>query len=141
MTNNKKISLRFNDIEKAVHVELDASHSPKTVQALLDNLPIKVKIYRWGDELYTEKTPIGAYEENPKSIVNVLDVAYWPEGGAICLFFGPTPISKSPDEILPYSPVNIVGKVISEDDILDEIKNETTVTIEAEQDSQNLHRH
>ena len=141
MIKNKKISLRFNDIEKVVHVELDASHSPKTVQALLDNLPIKVKIYRWGDELYTEKTPIGAYEENAKSIVNVLDVAYWPEGGAICLFFGPTPISKSPDEILPYSPVNIVGKVISEDDILDEIKNETTVTIEAEQDSQSLHRH
>ena len=141
MIKNKKISLRFNDIDKAIHVGLDASHSPKTVQALLDILPIKVKIYRWGDELYTEKTPIAAYEENAKSIVNVLDVAYWPEGGAICLFFGPTPISKSPDEILPYSPVNIVGKVISEDDILDEIKNETTVTIEAEQDSQNLHRH
>jgi uncharacterized protein len=139
MIKNRKISLRFNDIEKAVHVELDASHSPKTVQALLDNLPIKVKVYRWGDELYTEKTPIGADEENAKSIVNVLDVAYWPEGGAICLFFGPTPISNSPDEILPYSPVNIIGKVISEDDIVDEIKNETTVTIEAEHDSQNIH--
>jgi hypothetical protein len=139
MMKNKKISLRFNDIEKTIHAELDASHSPKTVQALLDNLPIKIKIYRWGDELYTEKTPIEAYEENAKSIVSVLDVAYWPEGGAICLFFGPTPISKSPDEILAYSPVNVVGKIISEDDILDEIKDETTVTIEAEPDSQNIH--
>jgi uncharacterized protein len=139
MMKNKKISLRFNDIEKTIHAELDASHSPKTVQALLDNLPMKIKIYRWGDELYTEKTPIEAYEENAKSIVSVLDVAYWPEGGAICLFFGPTPISKSPDEILAYSPVNVVGKIISEDDILDEIKDETTVTIEAEPDSQNIH--
>jgi uncharacterized protein len=139
MIRNKKISLRFNDIEKTIHAELDASHSPETVQALLDNLPIKIKIYRWGDELYTEKTPIEAYEENAKSIVSVLDVAYWPEGGAICLFFGPTPISKSPDEILAYSPVNVVGKIISEDDILDEIKDETTVTIEAEPDSQNIH--
>jgi uncharacterized protein len=139
MIKNKKISLRFNDIEKTIHAELDPSHSPKTVQALLDNLPIKIKIYRWGDELYTEKTSIGAYEENAKSMVNVLDVAYWPEGGAICLFFGPTPISKSPDEILAYSPVNVVGKIISEDDILDEIKDETTVTIEAEPDSQNIH--
>ena len=139
MIKNKKISLRFNDIKKTIHVELDTSHSPRTVKALLHNLPIKVKIYRWGDELYTEKTPIVAYEENAKSIVNVLDVAYWPEGSAICLFFGPTPISKSPDEILPYSPVNIVGKIISEDDILDEIKDETTVVIEAEQDSQNIH--
>ena len=30
---------------------------------------------------------------------------------ALCLFFGPTPISKS-GEILAYSPVNIVGKII-----------------------------
>jgi hypothetical protein len=35
--------------------------------------------------------------------------------------------------------VNIVGKIISEDDILDDIKDETTVVIEAEQDSQNMH--
>ena len=111
MIKNKKISLRFNDIKKPIHVELDTSHSPRTVKALLHNLPIEVKIYRWGDELYS----------------------------AICLFFGPTPISKSPDKILPYSPVNIVGKIISEDDILDEIKDETTVVIEAEQDSQNIH--
>ena len=133
MIKNKKISLSFNDVEKTIHVELDTSCSPRTVKALLDNLPIKVKIYRWGDELYTEKTPIVAQEENAKSIVNVLDVAYWPEGSAICLFFGPTPISKSPDEILPYSPVNVIGKIISEDDILDEIKDETIVLIEAEQ--------
>ena len=132
MIKNKKIWLRFNDIEKRIHVELDSSHSPGTVKALLDNLPMKVKIYRWGDELYTEKTSIVAYEENAKSIVNVLDVAYWPEGSAICLFFGPTPISKSPEEILPYSPVNIVGKIIAEDDTLDGIKDGTTVVIEAE---------
>lgn len=137
MIKNEKISLRFNDIGKTIHVELNTLHSPRTVKALLDNLPIKVKIYRWGDELYTEKTPIVAHEENAKPIVNVLDVAYWPEGSAICLFFGPTPISKSPDEILPYSPVNIVGKIISHGDILDEIKVETTVVIEAEQGSQN----
>jgi hypothetical protein len=62
----------------------------------------------------------------------VLDLAYWPEGSAICLFFGPTPISKSPEEILPYSPVNIVGKIIAEDDTLDGIKDGTTVVIEAE---------
>jgi uncharacterized protein len=81
-----------------------------------------VKINRWGDELYTDKTPIIAQKENAKAVVNLLDVAYWPEGSALCLFYGPTPISKSKNEILPYSPVNVVGKIISKDNILDSIK-------------------
>jgi uncharacterized protein len=128
----KRISVAFTDSSKIVFIELDDSQSPKTVKAILDNLPIEAKINRWGDELYTDKTPIVAEEENAQSIVNLLDVAYWPEGNALCLFYGPTPISKSPDEILPYSPVNVVGKIISEEDILYQIKDGSKVVIKSE---------
>ncbi len=124
----KRISVTFTDYGKIVFIELDDSQSPKTV----DNLPIEIKINRWGDELYTDKTPIVAEEENAQSIVNLLDVAYWPEGNALCLFYGPTPISESPDKILPYSPVNIVGKIISEEDILYQIKEGSKVVIKSE---------
>jgi uncharacterized protein len=108
------------------------SQSPKTVKAILDKLPIEVKINRWGDELYTDKTPIVVEEENAQAVVKPLDVAYWPEGNALCLFYGSTPISKSPDKILPYSPVNIVGKIITKDDILEEFKDHSTVVIKSE---------
>jgi uncharacterized protein len=128
----KKLSIKFTDSGKAAHIELDDSQSPKTVKAILDNLPIEVKINRWGDELYTDKTPIVAEEENAQSVVNELDVAYWPEGNALCLFYGPTPISKSHDQILPYSPVNIVGKIVPKEDILDEIKDGSTIVIKSE---------
>jgi hypothetical protein len=128
----KRISVTFTDSGKIVFIELDDSQSPKTVKAILDNLPIEVKINKWGDELYTERTPIIAEEENAQSIVNLLDVAYWPEGNALCLFYGPTPISKSPNEILPYSPVNIVGKIISEQEILYQIKDGSNVVIKSE---------
>jgi hypothetical protein len=128
----KRISVTFTDSGKLVFIELDDSQSPKTVKAILDNLPIEIKINRWGDELYTDKTPIVAEEENAQSIVNLLDVAYWPEGNALCLFYGPTPISESPDKILPYSPVNIVGKIISEEDILYQIKDGNKVVIKSE---------
>ena len=37
------------------------------------------------------------------------DVAYWPEGRCICVFFGPTPISKAGKPV-PASAVVIVGK-------------------------------
>ncbi|MGC2386046.1 MAG: cyclophilin-like fold protein [Nitrososphaeraceae archaeon] len=128
----EKISIKFTDSDKTAYIELDDSQSPKTVKAILDNLPIKVKINRWGDELYTDKTPIVAEEENAQPVVKPLDVAYWPEGNALCLFYGSTPISKSPDEILPYSPVNIVGKIITKDDILEEFKDHSTVVIKSE---------
>jgi hypothetical protein len=128
----EKISIKFTDSGKTAYIELDDSQSPKTVKAILDNLPIEVKINRWGDELYTDKTPIVAEEENAQSVVEPLDVAYWPEGNALCLFYGSTPISKSPDKILPYSPVNIVGKIITKDDILEEFKDDSTVVIKSE---------
>ena len=128
----EKISIKFTDSDKTAYIELDDSQSPKTVKAILDNLPIEVKINRWGDELYTDKTPIVAEEENAQSVVKPLDVAYWPEGNALCLFYGSTPISKSPDEILPYSPVNIVGKIITKDDIPEDFKDHSTVVIKSE---------
>ena len=120
----KKIKVLFPDIDREISIELDDSHSPKTVQAILENLPIQVSITRWGDELYTEKTQIIAEEEDAKREVNFLDVAYWPEGNALCLFYGPTPISKD-GQILAYSPVNIVGRIIPHDDEKDDLLEKT----------------
>jgi uncharacterized protein len=124
----KQIKVLFPDIDREVSIELDDSRSPRTVQAIIENLPIQVGITRWGDELYTEKTQIMAEEEDAKREVNFLDVAYWPEGNALCLFYGPTPISKD-GQILAYSPVNIVGRIIpydnEKDDLLEKIKENT----------------
>ena len=72
-----KISVKFTNFDKTVYIELNDSQSPKTVKVILDTLPIQVEINRWGDELYTDKTPIVAEEENAQSVVNRLDVAYW----------------------------------------------------------------
>jgi uncharacterized protein len=126
----KLIKVIFPDIDREVSVELDDSRSPKTVKAILENLPIEVNIKRWGDELYTEKTPIIEKEEGARRQVNLLDVAYWPEGNALCLFYGPTPVSKE-GKILAYSPVNIVGRIITHNnerkDLLEKITDSTRV--------------
>ena len=126
----KLIKLAFVDIGREVSIELDDSHSPKTVQAILAKLPIEVNINRWGDELYTKKTHVVEKEENAKRRVNLFDFAYWPEGNALCLFYGPTPISEE-GKILAYSPVNIVGRIITDNDekesVLEKIKDNTRV--------------
>jgi len=82
--------------------------APKTVEAVINALPIKSIANRWGDEIYFE-TGIVVGEENSKEVVEVGDVAYWIAGKAICIFFGKTPISD--DEIKPASAVNVFGKI------------------------------
>ena len=95
-------------------LELDDVNSPKTVNGFIEKLPFTVDLNVWGDEIYTSESPITQPEENAKSLVQLNDVAYWPTGKAICLFYGLTPIGK-PGEITPASPVNIIGKIISPD--------------------------
>lgn len=125
----KLIKVVFSEFNESVSIELDDSQSPKTVRAILENLPIEVNINKWGQELYTDETPIFAQEENAKSEVGLLDVAFWPEGNALCLFYGPTPISKV-GKIVPASPVNIVGRIVSHDNnIVDKVKNTSKVLI------------
>jgi len=92
----------------------DDTNSPNTVHAITKKLPFTVHLNVWGDEVYTSQSPISQPEENPKSPVQLNDVAYWPTGKAICLFYGPTPIGK-PGEITPASPVDVIGKIISPD--------------------------
>ncbi len=132
----KIITVVFPDLdEKMIRIELDDSLAPKTFKALFENLPIEANIHRWGDELYTDPTMISVgLEDGAKIEINKLDFAYWPEGKALCLFFGPTPISKN-GMILAYSAVNIIGRIVDSDknEILSQIKDETKVIIE-EQD-------
>jgi hypothetical protein len=108
-----KVTIILPEIKK-IDLELDDELAPKTIKSFLNCLPLNVSINVWGEELYTEKTPIKVGPENSRALVDLMDVAYWPQGRAICLFFGPTPISKK-GEIKPYSPVNIMGKIIDTD--------------------------
>lgn len=95
-------------------LELDSQLAPKTVDLFIKSLPFKVGINVWGQEIYTEPSPIKMGEENAKAVVDLFDVAYWPGGDAICLFYGPTPIGTK-NQIKPYSPVNVIGKIKNPD--------------------------
>lgn len=98
----------------SVVLELNDESSPKTVESFLNHLPFNVTLNVWGDEIYTSSSPIDVREENAQSPVSLNDVAYWPTGKAVCLFYGPTPIGKK-GEITPASPVNVIGKIMDPD--------------------------
>lgn len=110
-----------------VVVEL-TGENPKTVEALRRVLPFESRARRWGDEVYFE-TSAAAEEEEASELVNAGDVAYWPPGRALCLFFGPTPISQ-PGEIRPASPVNVIGRVVEGTDVLRKVVSGEKVRVE-----------
>ena len=99
---------------KNITIEIDDTNSPKTCASFLKSLPFSVNAHIWGEEIYTDESPITQPEENAKDLVSLNDITYWPAGKAICLFFGPTPIGKK-GEIKPYSPVNVIGKITNPD--------------------------
>ena len=114
--------------QENITLELDDKLAPQTVKSFLEKLPFSVGVNLWGEEIYTDETPIKMDLENPKPLVQLNDVAYWPTGKAICLFYGPTPIGKK-DEIKPYSPVNIIGKISNpQKNILSKLRDGVTVT-------------
>ena len=122
-----KVSIEIPELEN-IKLELDDSNSPKTVKAFHASLPFTVGLNVWGEEIYTDESPVKVAEENSKPLVELNDVAYWPTGKAICLFFGPTPIGKK-GEIKPYSPVNVIGKIVSPDkNFLSKIRDGTHAT-------------
>jgi len=98
-----------------VHVDdlrLEASwtdESPETRAAIADHLPLEGDAARWGDELYFS-TPVDVPAENARAEVEPGAIAYWPQGDAVCLFWGPTPTSRG-GEPRAASPVNVVASV------------------------------
>ena len=102
--------------------------NPVTAEAIWLKLPIEGKANIWGDEIYFA-IPISVEAENPKEIVDIADVAYWPPGKAICFFFGPTPTSRGV-EIRAASPVNVFAKVENNVKLLKLVKPGEKVRIE-----------
>ena len=95
---------------------------------LWDALPITGRAQTWGDEIYF-KTPLTEDEENGREVVDKGDVAFWPPGQALCLFWGPTPASRG-DEIRPASPVNVIGSIEGDATVLGSFRSGDMVSVE-----------
>lgn len=85
------------------------NENPRTRAGIADALPLTGEATRWGDELYF-RTEVDVPVEDAVREVPVGAVAYWPQGNAVCLFWGPTPASEG-DEPRAASPVNVVAEL------------------------------
>lgn len=97
-----------------------ALNSSPLVEKLLSLLPYETIGETWGKEVYF---PVNLTVDNPDlgSEVRVGDIAYWPDGPDICLFFGRTPKSTN-DTPVVASPVMVIGTFQSSPDDFDRIE-------------------
>jgi len=102
-----------------------------SADALWDALPLEAQAHRWGDELYFGVPFQVPLESDAREVVQAGDVAYWPEGPALCFLFGPTPISR-PGEIRTASAVNICGHIRGDSTVLQKVRDKATVRLTRE---------
>ena len=91
-------------------------------------LPFESRARLWGKEVYFE-IPVTSEINSPVNEVERGDIAYWPEGRCLCLFFGPTPISKG-EKPIPASEVEVVGKITSDYKELEKVMSGDKITVE-----------
>jgi len=95
-------------------------HVTPTAREIMKILPLNGITQLWGNEIYFN-IPLNAdLEPDARMDVEVGDLGYWPEGPALCIFFGPTPVSKG---LKPraYSRVNIFGRITGDPALLKDI--------------------
>jgi hypothetical protein len=109
-----------------VNLEGELNNSQTSLK-IYEKLPFEAKANTWGEEIYFE-IPVSLKPENATLDVEVGDIAYWPEGNCLCIFFGRTPASIN-NKPRPASEVNIIGKVIGDTPILKNIKSGDKITV------------
>ncbi len=119
-----KLKIFVNDIE----MEAELENTP-TAKAVYEMLPFDGAANRWGDEIYFVVPLRLEAEQDATDIVEVGDVAYWPEGCCFCVFFGKTPESTE-TEIKAASKVNIFGKLITDAKAFKNVKNGDLIIVE-----------
>ena len=103
----RRISISFGKV--AVAAELNDSPCARSI---FEALPIEAEACTWGQEIYFGIGVEAALSDAARSEMGVGEVAYWPPGRALCVFFGRTPASGADGAPRAASDVEPVGRIL-----------------------------
>lgn len=117
--------IRFDFGTLALDAELNDT---TTAQAIAAALPITSEVMTWGEEVYFDVPVRVKREADARAVVTPGEIAYWPDGAAIAIGFGRTPISRG-DETRLASPCNIWARALGDVKALKAVKAGTAVKV------------
>ncbi|MEU6823872.1 cyclophilin-like fold protein [Streptomyces atriruber] len=116
----------------AGHLTATLAETP-TSQALGKVLPLSASANTWGEEVYFDTGVSVPREPDAQQVVEPGTVAFWTDGDALALPYGPTPISRD-DECRLASPCNLLGRIDGDPGLLASVRPGDPVRVELVQD-------
>jgi len=101
-----------------------------TAKAIVAALPLSSSVLTWGEEVYFDVPVEIAREPGARAVIVPGEIAYWPQGPAIAIGFGRTPISKG-NETRLASPCNVFAKALGSVKVMAKVKTGATVEVRA----------
>jgi hypothetical protein len=111
----------------AVRLEAETLATP-TADKIVGFLPLEASVQTWGEEVYFGVGIAAEREADARDVVEAGEIAYWPDGEAIAIGFGRTPVSRG-DEIRLASPVNVWARALADVRILKDVRAGARVAI------------
>ena len=105
-----------------------AVNDSDVAKSVVSVLPINSSFNTWGDEIYFP-IPIELDITDGQEVVLAGDIAYWPPGHALCIFYGETPASRD-GEIRAASEVYVIGNIQADADVLKSVDKGAKISIE-----------
>lgn len=112
------------------HAELDDSDLANAVW--FSATPFTAQVNELGCSLFFEM-PLDVNEEGERQTVfDVGDIAWWPGVNALCIFYGPTPLSGEDGRPVHKYKCIKIGRIVGDCSSLEETGDRQTITLEQE---------